>query len=194
MPQENIESNFDPSGLELDTAPQEFDPYQEAEHIFNQQMQSLESTFEEPTFEPVEMETPEIFEEQPEMMFEQQSDEAFMEADSLEQIVEQEAFYETPPQEFMEQEMMPVEMELEMNMPSAMPELTEFVIDPTIDEINQAIVEAQQPMPQEMEPDPFQPQYDPYMMGQIIFDEMQYMADPFMVPGPCGPVGPMPGP
>lgn len=194
MPQpENIEGNLETSGLGLYSTPQEFDPFQEAEQIFSQQMQSLENTFEEPTFEPVEMHAPEIFEGQPEMVFEQQPNEAFMGADSIEQIVEQEHFYETPPPEYMEQEMMPVEMESEMSMPSAVPELTAFDIDPAIDEINQAIDEALT-MPQEMESDPFQPQYDPYMMNQNMFDEMQYMADPFAMPGPCGPMGPMPGP
>ena len=58
------------------------------------------------------------------------------------------------------------------------------------DEINQALDEVTQGlMPQEEEPDLFQAQY---MMGQNIFDQMQYMANPSMMPGPYGPVGPGP--
>ena len=171
-----------------DDDPYEIDAFEEAERVYEQKMQSLESKFEEPMFEPVESQVPEMFEEGP-GMFEQQPDEAFMEVDSLEQIVEQEALYETPPPEFMESEIMPVEMESDMNMPSLMPGLTVFDIDPAIDEIHQAIDElVQQPIPQEMEHDPSQPQYDPYMMGQNINDQMQYMIDPFMMHGP------MPGP
>jgi len=189
MPQPaNFEGNLDPIGLELDSAPQEFDPYQEAEQIFNQQMQSLESTFEGPVFEPVESQAPEMFEEGLGMVFEQLPDEAFVESESLEQIVEQEDLFETPAQEFVEQEMMPVEMD----MPGMMPEPIGYDADVATDEINQAIDQlSEQPIPQEMEPDPFQPQYDPYMMGQNMFYETQYMADPFAMPGP---MGPMPGP
>jgi len=179
-----LDKSFEPSTGD----PYEADMFEEAEQIYEQKMQSLESTFEEPIFEPVESQVPEMFEEGP-GMFEQQLDEAFMEVDSLEQIVEQEALYETPPPEFMESETMPVEMESDMNMPSLMPGLTVFDIDPAIDEIHQAIDElVQQPIPQEMEHDPSQPQYDPYMMGQNINDQMQYMIDPFMMHGP------MPGP
>jgi len=40
-----------------------------------------------------------------------------------------------------------------------------------------------------MEPDPFDQQQDSYMMG---FDQMQYTANPFGIPGPYGPMGPDP--
>jgi len=197
MPQpENLGGNLDTSGLELDSAPQEFDPYQEAEQIFNQQMQSLESTFEGPAFELVEPQAPGMFEEESGMMFGEQPDEAFMGAGNLEQIVEQEDLFETPAPGFMEQDMMPDEMAANMSMLDMMPEPIGYDADVAADEINQAIDQlSEQPMQHEMEPDPFQPQYDPYMMGQNMFDETQYMADPFMMPGPMGPMpGPMPGP
>jgi hypothetical protein len=189
---ENLGDNFDTSGLEIDTASQEFDPYQEAEQIFEQQMQSLENIFEGPVFEPIGLHAPEIFEEEPGMMFAQQPDEAFMEAESLEQIVEQEDPFGSPAAEFVAQDMMAADMD----MPDMMPEPAGYDADVAADEINQAIDElSEQPMPQELEPDPFQPQYDPYMMDQEMFDETQYMADPFMMPGPMGPMpGPMPGP
>ena len=171
--------------------PYAIDPFEETEQLFDQQMQALESAFDEPMLEPVEPQLPEMFEEETGMMFEQQPDEAFMEADSLEQIVEQEALFETPAPEFFEQEM----MQADMDMPGIMSEPASYDADMAADEINQAIDQViEQPLPQETEPDPFQPQYDPYMMGQNMLDQMQYMADPFAMPGPCGPMGPVPGP
>ncbi|MFC1604326.1 hypothetical protein ACFL5F_04785 [Planctomycetota bacterium] len=156
--------------------------------------------FDEPMFETAEPHAPDMFDEQSEMMFEQLPEESFPETESLERIVEQEGSFGAPAPAFMEQDMMPDEMMADMSMSGAMPEMTVFDIDPAIDEINQAIDEvSQQPMPEEMEPDPFQPQFDPYMMGQNVFDQMQYLANPFAMPDPygpmgLGPMGPMPGP
>jgi hypothetical protein len=89
--------------FELGTGdPYAADMFEEDEQVYEQQIQSIESKFEEPTFEPAEMEAPEIFEAQPETMFEQQPDEAFTAVDSLEQLVEQEGPFEIPVPEFME--------------------------------------------------------------------------------------------
>ncbi|MCP4611775.1 MAG: hypothetical protein GY845_23950 [Planctomycetes bacterium] len=159
------------------------DPHEEAEQFFKQQMQILDKSFDLPVFESIESQAPEMFEDLE--MFEQQPDEAF-ETESLEQIVEQEAPFETQSPEF---------FEMQADMTSMMPEPVGYDADIATDEINQAIDElSEQPMPQETEPDPFQPQYDPYMMGQNMFDETQYMADPFAMPGSYGPMGPMSGP
>jgi hypothetical protein len=69
-----------------------------------------------------------------------------------------------------------------------------FDTNPAFDEINQAMDQAtvfEQP-----EMDPWKKQYDPFNeMGQMFDQQMQYMADPFMMPGPMGPgFGPMMGP
>ena len=195
---ESIVGDVGPSKLGTGD-PYAIDPFEEAEQLFEQQMQSVESAFDEPMLDPAEPYIPDMFDEQPEMMFEQLPEEAFPEAESLERIVEQEDPFIAPAPAFMEQDMMPDGMMADMSMSGAMPELTVFDIDPAIDEINQAIDEvSQQPM-QEEEPDPFQSQYAPYMMGQNMFDQMQYMANPFAMPDPygpmgLGPMGPMPGP
>jgi len=179
--------------------PYAIDTFEEAEQLFEQQMQSIESAFDEPMFEPAEPYAADMFDEQPEMMFEQLPEEAFPEAEGLEQIVEQEHVFGAPAPAFMEQNLMPDEMMADMGMPGAMPESTGYDAGSIADEINQAINEVcQQPL-QEEEPDPFQPLYDPYMMGQNVFDQMQYMANPFAMPDPygpmgLGPMGPMPGP
>jgi hypothetical protein len=163
-------------------------------------MQSIESAFDEPMFEPAEPYAADMFDEQPEMMFGQLPDEAFPEAESLEEIVEQEHVFGAPAPAFIGQDMMPDEMMADMSMADAMPEPTGYDTGSIADEINQAINEVTQgPMPQEEEPDPFHPLYDPYMMGQNMFDQMQYMANPFAMPDPygpmgLGPMGPMPGP
>ena len=99
--------------------------------------------------------------------------------------------------------MIPNEMLPNIGMPGAMAEPTGYDANMAANEINQAIDHLTgQAMPQEMEmePDPFQPQYDPFMAPEYMFDpEMQYMMQ-YMMPGamPCGPMGPgpmpMPGP
>lgn len=123
-----------------------------------------------------------------------------MEEQTLEQIVQEENPFENAAPGFTEQDMMPDEMLPDMDLPGAMPDPAGYDAGLIADEINQAIDEVtQQAMPEEMEPDPFQPESDPYMMGQNMFDQMQYMADPFAMPDPYGPMGPgptgpMPGP
>jgi hypothetical protein len=160
------------------------DPREEAEQFFNQQMQIFERPFDGDTLEP------EI------MPDETLPDETFMEEQTLEQIVQEES---TVPA-FMEQDMISGETAQDMSTSGAVPHLTAYDIDPAIDEINQAIDQvAGQPMPEELEPDPFQPQYDPFMAPDYMFNS-QYMPD-YMMPGPMpygpmgpGPMGPMPGP
>jgi len=189
---------FYPTDTEMENDPHQLDPYQEAEQFFNQQMELLEKSFDEPATEPIEVEASDLFENnafEPALMPDGTlPDTPFVEEQTLEQIVQEESPFEATAPEFMAQDMMPDEMLPDMGMPYAMPEPAGYDAAMIADEINQAIDEvSQQPMPQEMEPDPFQLQYDPYIMGQNMFDQMQYMADPFMMPGPCGPMGPMPG-
>ena len=196
---ESIVGDVGPSKLGTGD-PYAIDAFEEAEQVFDQQMQSIESAFDEPMFKPAEPYAADMFDEQPEMMFGQLPEEAFPETESLEQIVEQEHVFGAPAPAFMEQDLMPDEMMADMGMPGAMPEPTSYDAGSIADEINQAINEVTQgPMPQEEEPDPFQPLYDPYMMGQNVFEQMQYMANPFAMPDPygpmgLGPMGPMPGP
>ena len=194
---ESIAGEVGPSKLGTGD-PYAIDQFEEAEQLFDQQMQSVESAFDEPMLGPAEPGAPEMFDEQSEMMFEQLPEESFPETENLERIVEQEGPFGTPA--FMEQDLMPDEMMADMSMADAMPEPTSYDAGSIADEINQAIDEvSQQPMPEDMGPDPFQPQFDPYMMGQNMFDQMQYMANPFAMPDPygpmgLGPMGPMPGP
>lgn len=196
---ESIVGDVGPSKLGTGD-PYAIDSFEEAEQLFEQQVQSVESAFDEPMFEPAEPHAPDMFDEQPEMMFGQLPEEAFPETESLERIVEQEHVFGAPAPAFMEGDMMPNEMAADMSMDSVMPEPVGYDAATIADEINRAIDEvSQQPMPEEMEPDPFQPQFDPYMMGQNVFDHMQYMANPFAMPDPygpmgLGPMGPMPGP
>lgn len=192
-------TGFYPIDAEMENDPPQLDPHQEAEQFFNQQMELLEKSFDEPATEPIEVEASDLFENnafEPALMPDGTlPDTPFVEEQTLEQIVQEESPFEAPAPEFMEQDIMPDEMLPDVGMPYAMPEPAGYDTAMIADEINQAIDDvSQQPMPQEMEPDSFQPQYDPYMMGQDMFDQMQYMADPFAMPGPCGSMGPMPGP
>ena len=196
---ERIAGEIGPSKLGTGD-PYENDPVEEAEQLFDEHMQSVENTFNEPMFETPEAHLSDIFEEQSEMMFEQLPEEAFPETDNLEQIVERENSFALPAPSFARQGMMPNEMAADMSMPGTMPESTGYDAGSIADEIIQAMEEVTQgSIPQEEEPDPFQPLYDPYMMGQNVFDQMQYMVNPFMMPDPygpmgSGPMGPMPGP
>jgi hypothetical protein len=177
----------------------QFDPFHEAEQFFNRQMELLDKSFNEPETGMPGIQTSDLFEgeslESVIMPDETLSDEFLMEEQTLEQILHEQDPFDSPASGLIEQGMTFDNAMADMNMPGAAPELTVFDIDPAIDEINQAIDEVtQQAMPQEEEPDPFQPQFDPYMMGQNMFDQMQYMANPFMMPGPYGPMGSIPGP
>jgi len=181
-------------GAEAMVDPFEHDPLQEAEQFFNKQMELLEKSFDESPMEPVGIRTPVPFEGEPLesviMPDESLPDEFFMEEQTLEQRLCEPDLFDALPPGFVEQDMMPDNMVDDMNTPGPGPEFAVFDIDPGIDEINQAIDEVtQQAMPQEIEPDPFEQQQDPYMTG---FDQMQYMANPFGMPGPYGPMGPGP--
>ena len=66
----------------------------------------------------------------------------------------------------------------------AIPESARHAAGMITDEINQAIDQVTERVAQEREPDPSQMQYDPYRMAQSTFDQqMQYMANPLMMPG-----------
>lgn len=99
----------------------------------------------------------------------------YPEPDSLEHIVDQDL---SGPMELVQG--LPDAMEPAMQDPLA---ANPYGLAPE-DQINQAMDQAAGLAPQEPEP-------DPYMVAQQMFDEqMQYMANPFMMPG----MGPMPGP
>ena len=118
--------------------------------------------------------------------------ESFMEHQILEEIIQQEGPFAVPAPEFMEQDMMPNEMAANMGMSGTMPQPANYDAGMVADEINQAIDQvAEQPMPQQSGPDPFQPQYDPFMAPQYMFDP-QYMPG-YMMQGPT-PFGPSAGP
>ena len=167
------------------------DPHEEAEQFFEQQMQILEKSFDEP----VEVQAQDMLEDQimgSEMVF----DEAIAAQEGLEDVIQQEDAFDTPGPEPMEQEIMPDEITADMGIQAAVIEPAEYDVDVVADEINQAIDGAAgQPMPEEQEPDPFQMQYDPFgIMNQMFDQQMQYMANPMMTPPGLGPMGPMPGP
>jgi hypothetical protein len=174
--------------------PIEHDPFQEAEQFFNKQMELFEKSFDESPMESFGIHSPVQFEgesiESAIMSDEPLPDEFLMEEQTLEQRLCEPDPFDVPAPGFAEQDMMPDNMVDDMNTPGPGPEFAIFDIDPAIDEINQAIDEVtQQAMPEEMEPDPFEQQQDPYMTG---FDQMQYMVNPFGMPGPYGPMGPGP--
>ena len=75
-----------------------------------------------------------------------------------------------------------------------MPEADHLGLMTPEDEINQAMSMAAGQPEIEQEPDPFQIQYDPFATAQQMFDEqMQYMDNPFMMPGMGQMQGPAPG-
>ena len=218
-----------PEPLSVVEDPYAIDPHEEAEQFFNQQMQILDKSFDLPVSEPTEIEAPDRFEDQtiesemipietqaqdmleyqaidPEMAFEDSlPHEPLMEQETLEGIVQQEDPFAVAVPGFSEQDVMPNEMLPDMGMHGAMAEPVGYDANMAADEINQAIDHVTgQAMPQEMEtePDPFQPQYDPFMAAEYMFDPRYipgYMVPgsmpfgPDMGPGPMGPM-PMPGP
>jgi len=185
--------------LEMGSEPLECDPLQQAEEFFEQQMTLLEKPFDEPMSNPAEMRAPHLFEGnvlEPELMPGEALPADFLMETPLEEIVQEETLFEAGAEELMAQDMMPDEIMPDIGAPYLMPSPAGYGAGVAADEINQAIDEvAAQPVPDEMMPDPFAQQYNPYMAAQPMFDQqIQYMADPFAVPGPCGPMGPMPGP
>ncbi len=172
--------------------PYETDIFEEAGQQFDQQMQTIENAFEEPVFEEVMPYSLGMFNEQQDMFIEQLPDENLPQ-ENLEQIVEHEAMFTSPA--FTEQDMMHSEIGMDMNIHGTVPDSSGYDADMIADEINQAIDSVTQgPMDIEDEPYPFQQDYDPYMMGQNMFGQPQYMPNPFGMPGSMGPMGPIPGP
>ena len=117
---------------------------------------------------------------------------------TLEQAVENDAAAFGPQQQFVAEDMMPVADMPGPQMADPMEQDIGYGTAPVIDEINQAIDQA-------VEPDPFQPQYDPFMAPEYMFDPRYipgYMMQgpmpfgPEMGPGQMMPMmpGPMPGP
>jgi len=121
--------------------------------------------------------------------------EGYNHSSGLEQLVELEDPSAVTPPAPMENNMMPAAMAPDMGAPGMAETVGSEAMTPE-DEINQAMdaVVAQPLQETEPEPDPFQMQHDPFATAQQIFEEqMQYMHNPFMMPG-MGPMGPMPGP
>ena len=185
--------------------PYEIDMFGEPEPMFGEP-QPFEEQFSELEMISAEVQSQDMFENQdmqPEMTFgEPQPDGPFVEEHTLEEIVQQQGPFAVPAPEFMEQDMMPDEILPDMGMPGVMREAVGYDVGMVADEINQAIDQVmEQPMPQEVEPDPFQPQYDPFMAPEYMFNP-QYIPGYMMggpmpfgpAMGPSGPMGPMPGP
>ena len=167
--------------------PYENDPIEEAEQVFDQQMQSVEQMFEVPGFMSMNDQIPDTFEQQQsqlEMMMEEfQQDDPFQQQ-GLEEIVEHADIFNALEQQ-LEPEMMPGESMLDM--PHALPELDGSAL--AYDEIHQAINQLSEPGPSQL-------QYGPAMEEQYMFDPLQQPIHPYMVLGPMpfGPMGPMASP
>ena len=173
--------------------PYENDDLEEAQQVFEEQLQAIEQTLESPELIPMDYQLPDIFDNpqagldsQPaefDMIHDEfQPDDPFMEQQSLEEIVEHADPFDVAEQMFMEPEMMAGETSMDMGMS----EMDDLQIDMAHDEIDQAI-------DQLSEPDPLQMPYDQSMVPEYMLDpEMQYMMQ-YMTPGAM-PMGPMPGP
>ncbi len=172
--------------LENSSDPLQCDPIQEAEQSFDQQMALLERAFDGPAIQSLE----DVLEAQtmePAMILDELGGAGNAPFEQgLEEIVEQDDPLEASSPEFMEQDVLPAG-----DMPGAMAGQFGYDADMAAHEINQAIDQVSG-QPADMEPDPFAPQYDPYI-AQMFDEQIQYMADPFMMPG-MGPMGPMPSP
>ena len=120
-----------------------------------------------------------------------EQDAPFMEASSLEQVIEQPDGFGPAP--MMDYAGSPQQMHTATTDPTV--DLQGYDAMSPADQINQAIDQVmEQPDFPEPQPDPWQMQQDPFAAAQQIFDEqMQHMANPFTMPG-FGPMGPMPGP
>lgn len=114
-----------------------------------------------------------------------------VETGGLEQMLDQEDPSGAPPMEAMLQGNLARVMGIDVGFSDVLPEADGFAPMTPEDEIGQAIDMAAGQPEMEQEPDPFQMQYDPFPTAQQLFDQqMQYMDNPFMMPG----MGPMPGP
>ena len=178
---------FGLSGAGVDQNPFEIDPFQEAEQIFNQQMQLLDQSFEAPGFETVEAQDPSMFTEQ--AMFEQPmyEDGSAMNPgpESLDDIVEA---CDMPNEAAM------------FNGTNAMPAYGDCLMTPDLfgQQMNGAVdqIGPEDPCMDAPWCDNMMPQD---MYGQPMPDPMMdpYMMNPYMMPGPMGPnfmPDPPPGP
>jgi len=167
---------------------QEHDPFDQQEAALEHHMHALEDMMAAPEFGPDPLLSTEMPAE-PAMGLEATLDEpapaeGYGEDSMLEQLVEQEdTFSVTAPA--LTADMMPEAMGPHVGAPGVAEHVGFEAMTPE-DEINQAMdAVVAQPL-QEMEPEP-----DPFAAAQQIFEEqMQYMHNPFMMPG----MGPMPGP
>jgi hypothetical protein len=96
---------------ETQSDPLQFDPYEEAEQFFNQQMELLEKSFDDPAI--TDIEAQDVFEgqagESGALFHGHHLNESFSEQDSLEQIVSQDPF-RAPLPEFAQDDMIPNEV------------------------------------------------------------------------------------
>ncbi len=119
---------------------------------------------------------------------------AFDGPDGPEQVIEADDPFEVPLNEMGMPDAGPDVMDADLGVPGLVADTDNFGPMMPEDEIHQAIDGVmRQPGPLDLdeEPDPFGMQYDPFAAAQQIFDQqMQYMDNPFMMPG----MGPMPGP
>ena len=175
----------------------EQDPVAQAQQVFDEQMQEFAQGFELPDFMAP---TVDAFDAQQhaldQMLQAAEPDMAFTEADTLEQTVGQMDLYDSPEQEFLEPEIMPQGEPADMDM-GPVPAMDGYAFDTAYDEIEQAIDHVsghsmsenpmlEQPADQTLEPE------DPWQMQQYMYDPyMQQLMNPYMMPGP---MGPMPGP
>lgn len=161
------------------------------EGLFEQQIQTAGDVLESPVFG---------FDQEPDLAPDGYADlEAMLgtpeaglaEPGGLEQMIQQEGPFDAPLAEIIEQDIMPDAVGPDMGIPGFMPEADRLGLMTPEDEVNEAMnVVAGQPE-MDQEPNPFQAQYDPFTTAQQMFDEqMQYMDNPFMMPG----MGPMQGP
>lgn len=193
---ESLAGEDGPSNLGVGD-PYENDPVEQAAYALEQTVSMTDYLFGQPLSEQVEFQgyNDEMGIE-PMMATDPLMDEAQMvDEPGLEQIIEHEDVFSPAPMEVMDYDMMSDDIAMEIALPGPMDELQSYDAISPIDEIHQVIDQAMElPGMQEPVPDPWQVQYDPFATAQSIFDQqMQFMANPLMMPG-MGPMGPMPGP
>ena len=174
------------------------DPFEQQAAAFDQHVQALEDMLAGPEFgprpsPPMNMPAEPVMGLEA-MLAEPAPAEGYEQGSEIEQLIEQEDPSAVAPPALMEQDMMLDGMGPDMSAPG-MAETDGFEGMTPEDEINQAIDAIAGGLePQEIEPNPFQVQHDPFATAQQIFEEqMQFMANPFLMPGMM-PMGPMPGP
>ena len=192
---EDPDVGFGPSGAGVDQNPFEADPFQEAEQIFNQQMQLLDQSFEASAFETVEAQDPSMFTEQ--AMFEQPM---FEDGPAI-----------NPGPESLDDIVEAHDMPNGATMFNGMSEMPTYDGCPMSQELfdQQMHEAAEQIAPEEASPDPYdngmvpgemygpmpEDMMEPDMMNPEMMDPQ--MMNPYMMPGPMGPSfmpDPPPGP